>query len=158
MPDEHDDRFEYTADGVPSYPPEHWGRDHASLLLYVETRHLDHQGEIFPDNLRTNRPRHPHEWDQRRDADSNWDWRPEYGTRLADGTRPSTEHDDWDCLEDMEEQELLISTGAPNLLVALSEYGVEVAGELRKFKGRGNPISEFDWERAMAEAKKKVDG
>ena len=157
MPDERDDRFEYTGDGVPIYTPEHWSKDHATLLLYVETRHLDHHGEILPDNLRTNRERHPHEWGIRRDANTST-WRPEYATRITDGTRPSTEHDDWDCLDDMEEMELLIYSPAPSLLVALSEYGIEVAGELRKFKGRGNPLSEFDWEKAMTEAKKKVDG
>ena len=152
MPDE---RFEYVGD-LPLYLPEHWGHDHATLLLYVETRHLDHGGEIKPDNLRTHRKRHPHEWGARRDGDAAKEWKPEYGTRIVDGSRPCTDHDDWDCLDDMEEQELLIHTGAPGFLVALSALGVEVAGELRKFKGRGNPVSEFDWVEAMRLAKERV--
>lgn len=151
MPDE---RFDYTYDGQPIYPPEHWARDHATLLLYVEVRHLDHEGQLVPDNLRTNAERHPHEWGQRKHTSSGW--KLEYATRILDGTRPSDTHDDWDCLDDLEDAGLLIHSGPPNLLVALTDVGIEVAGELRKFKGRGNPVSDFDWQKAIADAEGKV--
>lgn len=154
MPDQ-DEHFEY-AHGIPLYLPRHWGVDHATLLLYVETRHLDHSGQMLPDNLRTNPGRHVHEAGARRDRGEGI-WKPEYGTRISRGERPSEVHDDWDCLDDMEEVQLLLHTGPPNFLVALSPIGIEVAGELRKYKGRKQPLDEFDFDKVIAEACKRLD-
>jgi len=155
-PQEPNPRFRYSETGLPFYLPEHWGYDHASLLLYVEDMHLDHHGQLNVDYVRTNRDSRPMEWAQRRDQDHQW--RPGYGTRIAGGERPCTDHDDWDCLEDFRLAGLLDYNGAPEFQAALSDIGIEVAGELRKFRGRGNPVAEFDWEKAMAEARKKVEG
>lgn len=145
-----DPRFEY-AGGIPLYLPRHWGRDHATLLLYVETRGLDHEGQLLPENMRTNLDRHVHEAHARRDSDT-LEWKPEYGTRIVGDERPCEAHDDWDCLDDMEEVELLCHTGPPNFLAALSPLGIEVAGELRKYKGRKQPLGEFDFDKVIVEA------
>lgn len=150
-----DPRFEY-ARGIPLYLPRHWGKDHASLLLYVEARHIDHGGELKPDNLRTNPSRHPHEADARRGRGSIV-WKPEYGTTIVGGERPSEAHDDWDCLDDMEEVQMLLHTGPPSFLAALSPIGIEVAGELRKYRGRNQPLEEFDFDRAIVDACRLLD-
>jgi len=150
-----DPRFEY-AHGIPLYLPRHWGKDHATLLLYVETRHVDHDNVLLPDNLRTNPTRHPHEANARRDRGSLF-WKPEHGTRIVGGERPSEVHDDWDCLDDMEEVEILLHTGPPNFMAALSPIGIEVAGELRKYRGRNQPLDEFDFDRAILDACKLLN-
>jgi len=151
-----DARFEY-AHGIPLYLPRHWGRDHATLLLYVETRHIDHGGELNPDALRTNPKRHPHEANARGDRGSIV-WKSEHdGTRIVGGERPSEVHDDWDCLDDMEEVQILLHTGPPDFLSALSPIGIEVAGELRKYKGRQQPLDEFDFDMAIVDACKLLD-
>ena len=61
-------------------PPDKWGKDHKSTLLYAETRAVDHRGKLASDDPRMRVSR-------------------EYPTRLADGME-IIGHDDYMCLDD----------------------------------------------------------
>lgn len=60
-------------------PVEQWGKDHWSMLIYVETRAVDHDGWLDVKHLRTNGARYP--------------------TRLR--YDEIEDHSDLDCLEDL---------------------------------------------------------
>ncbi len=166
---DNDPRFEYTNDGkgVPIYTPEHWGHDHAKQLLYVETRFQDHGGNMIPDNMNAHPGRFPHEHEAKRRPPP--EWKPEWATRIGiDNEQPCPVHCDCDVMEDLEDAGILIHTGPPNFMAALSELGVEVAGELRKYRGRCNAarakgqddpplLREFDWEKAFKLAKQMLE-
>lgn len=80
----------------PRVPMNLWGRDHWSTLAYIETRCVDHRGEIRPANMRTNTGRHPL-FGARGLGPGDGS---KYPTRCNDGSELS-DHDDWDCLNDM---------------------------------------------------------
>ena len=61
-------------------PPEKWGKDHLSTLIYVETCVVDKLGRIDDDRMRV----HGHK----------------YPTALKDGSLIEN-HDDYDCITDL---------------------------------------------------------
>lgn len=72
-----------TKDTLQTVPVEQWGKDHHSLLLYIETRVVDHGGEINDQNMRG----HMEGWEK-------------YPTILAGGDLIYG-HSDYDCLRDL---------------------------------------------------------
>jgi hypothetical protein len=71
-------------------------------------------------------------------------WKGEYGTRIKGGDIPDTQHDDIDCLDDLEEAGLLESIGTLiNPCYKLTDKGFELAGQLRKHKSTGGNFSGF---------------
>lgn len=111
-----------------------WGRDHWSTLAYVETRCVDHSGKINHRNMRCDPDRHPlHAHEATSDNPPP--------TRLKGGLELSG-HDDWDCLDDMEELGLLTTMG---VMVALTDKGFEVASALRKHIARGGNSGNFEY-------------
>lgn len=93
-------------------PPERWGKDHRTTLLYIETRCVDYGGMLDRRNLRIDSPEHP--------------------TRLADGV-DITGHDDLDCIDDFVEAGLVQSWGTgAQPVVSLTEEGWLAAWKLRK--------------------------
>lgn len=97
-----------------SIPEKAFGRDHWSILVYAETRAVDHGGALDIRHLRRN--------------DGG-----EYPTRVAqgyDGEVP-TGHNDFDCLDDLDDAGYLDFRRA-SLLVALTDKGWQKAGELRR--------------------------
>lgn len=118
----------------PKYiPPEQWGRDHRSLLLYLETICVDHSGVVGFENgrgfshMRCDATRHPY-----RGGDPYRGEHQPGPTRLADGTKLQ-DHDDWDCLDDLEAAGLVenVGTGA-NPVVKLTAAGWTEAHRLRR--------------------------
>jgi hypothetical protein len=111
-------------------PPEQWGKDHLSTLLYVETRCVDYGGELSAPHLRRYRGRlggHDNK---------------KYPTILKDGTEIHL-HDDYDCLIDMEAEGLLIySDGSLN--VKLLEPGWVLAHMLRRIRANGGNVVDAD--------------
>ncbi|HSC15407.1 MAG TPA: hypothetical protein VLI71_09840 [Gammaproteobacteria bacterium] len=92
-------------------PPDRWGKDHRSTLLYIETRCVDYGGVLDRRQLRT-------------DTD--------IPTRLADGTDIKG-HDDLDCIDDFIEAGLVQSWGTGlHPLVSLTDAGWKAAWELRQ--------------------------
>ena len=112
---------------------EKFGKDHWSTFGYIETRIVDHGGRPAKYHMRCgfHHPLHRHLIDE---APS---------TRLRD-KETQAGHDDWDCLDDLEEAGLLTSSGTGMFPVyALTTEGERVAAELRSFKAKGGNFSDF---------------
>lgn len=106
-------------------PPERWGRDHLSTLLYVETLVVDHRGRPDPRRIRT------------KVGGAPLGDLPVQPTRLIDGAELYG-HDDWDCIDDMVESGLVVwgGTGA-NPVFGLTDKGWQTAHRLRRHLGEG---------------------
>jgi len=122
--------------------PETWGQDHWSTFAYIETRVVDHGGDVEIQRMRCNPKRHP--WLAH--AGSMFgDPKP---TRLAKGEL-LPDHDDWDCAEDMCRaypgcHALLVSVGcATHPRFQLTETGYEIGSQLRRHKAQGGSFSTF---------------
>ena len=136
---------------------EDWGKDHWSLLAYIETLCVDSTkggvGEIDKRRVRTNGNRHPLHAVNRNIVGVG-EWSPEYGTRLAGywdsmgktvPERQIKSHDDWDCLNDIEKAGLVEVISEANGYVKMTDKGTKVAGELRAYKTKGGMFSGFRW-------------
>lgn len=130
-------------------PVSSWSKDHWSLLAYVETRVVDHNGKLNIQQLRCNPARHPLN-------QHNGGWRLEYSSRLMgyfDAKLSAEEsiaknlqvsgHDDWDCLNDFEAAGYLEVISLVNGFVSLTEKGHEVAARLRVHKAAGGMFATF---------------
>ena len=124
-------------------PIEQFAKDHWSMFAYLETRCVDHGGEIDAERIRVNGSRHPGMVGDRLGG-SGHAWRPDYGTKKKDGTRVD-DHDDVDCLDDLEEAGLIIDmiSGMGQGCVILTDLGKRIAAELRKHKMEGGNFSGF---------------
>lgn len=129
---------------------EDFGKDHWSMMAYLDCRATDNKGTIDMKHLRIKNPmlRASHPMAMTRD------WKPEYGTRLrgyflgdgkTDKSRQLPDHDDHDCMEDLEAAGLIedYTTGIGNGFVKLTERGWEVAKQLRKHKADGGHFYSF---------------
>lgn len=134
-----------------------FGKDHWSLLAYIETLLVDsvHRGVGVIDKrrVRSNEKTHPmHAVNA--NLSSAIRWKPEYGTRLSgfwidgertDPKRQLSDHDDWDCLNDLESAGLLEVLSEANGFVRLTDKGLTVAGLLRAWKAKGGVFSTFSY-------------
>ena len=147
-------------------PIQEWGRDHWSLLAYIETLCVESinggVGEIDKRRIRCNPKRHPlHAVMLYGDPRT---WKPDYGTRLSgfwktgeehrgglgegngkttDPKRQIKSHDDWDCQNDMEAAGLVTVISEANGFVALTDKGREMAARLRAHKSKGGFFATF---------------
>jgi hypothetical protein len=139
-----------------SIPMEQWGKDHFSLLAYVESRCVDHGGRPDFDHMRANPATHPHHIGPnvaRGMRGGLLKWEPSYGTRLKgfwnpdkteDPTKQLPDHDDWDCWEDMEAEGLIKDAGTGmNPIAKMTEKGLEIAALLRAHKAAGGNFAGF---------------
>lgn len=136
-------------------PVEKFGKDHWSLLGYIETCCVDGRdggGEVDHDRMRTNTNRNPPLGLRPRPGSR---WKDEYSTRLKSfpwGSKDEkekarhrvSEHDDWDCLEDLEQAGLARLTSYVNGLVQITDAGLAMAAELRAHKARGGGFANFE--------------
>jgi len=117
-------------------PMNKWGKDHWSLLAYLEVRCVDNKGTISRLHMRVNLDRHPffaHEGTSKT----------KFPTKLANGEE-LVNHDDLDCLEDIEAAGLVRNVGTGvNPLIEMTELGCKAAAEVRAFKARGGMFAEF---------------
>jgi hypothetical protein len=118
-------------------PMAKFGKDHWSTFGYIEVRIVDHGGVPENQHLRCIHKRHPFFAHEGGDASS-------YPTRLKGGQMQKN-HDDWDCLEDLEAAGLInnIGTGV-NQVYRMTDVGREVAGRLRGHKGTGGTWENFE--------------
>lgn len=143
-------------------PMSDWGKDHFSLLGYVETLCVDSinkgVGTINYTRMRVNEKTHPPL--AQNFAMNRTKWNSEYGTRLrgfwkADGTTTDPErqikkHDDVDCLDDLEAEGLVEIISLVNGFVTLTDKGRKISGLLREHKSKGGYFSNFVCDLAMA--------
>ncbi len=123
-----------------------FGKDHWSTFGYIETVCVDDKkgiGTIDHRRMRCNTKTHPllahlPEWDTK------------YGTRLKGYFEYRDkhkyilpEHDDWDCLDDLETAGLLEILSTINGLIILTDKGNKVAGRLRTHKAEGGCFADF---------------
>jgi len=104
-----------------------FGRDHESALLYIESRCVDYCGILDNRHMRANPARHP--------AFAHLaGWNEEHGTRLKDGSVVG-QHDDWDCIDDLEVAGMVCRGGTSIAPVfSLTTKGWKCAGSLRREK------------------------
>lgn len=114
---------------IPRPVPRHlWGRDHWSTLLYAETRAVDHCGELDRRQMRCDPARHP-------ELDAWADRSPKKHPTLLAGGAELPDHDDWDCLADMEAAGFLTRDNWTK--VTITDQGFLIVGDLRKQRARG---------------------
>jgi len=135
---------------------ERWGKDHWSLLAYVETRAVDHQGILNGDHMRTNLRLHREmqgDVQYRRGMGSS-----EHSTRLK--SEYIDNHDDWSCLEDLiaaglitaETAQIYFNRMFANTIarIKLTEKGQVMAEQLRRHKTNGDNFSNFEPQQEVA--------
>lgn len=134
-----------------------FGKDHWSLLAYIETLCVDANnargvGEIDKRRVRCNEKTHPMLAVNRNIAGVKW--KGEYGTRLSGFWRESgttnkkrqiKSHDDWDCLDDFERLGLVEILSVANGFVRLTDKGIAVAGKVREWKAKGGQFGTFKY-------------
>lgn len=114
-------------------PMEKWGKDHWSQLGYVSTCVVDGQ-DLNRERMSNKRGRH---------------WKPEYGTRLkgykpdGDQTLLLTDHDDWDCMHDLEAEGLLVRPSGISTTVGVTPKGHDFIAALNRYKTEGGNFAGF---------------
>jgi len=123
-------------------PPELWGKDHLTTLSYIETVCTDHKG--IPSAARMRHwPGRVLRGDIDRDRLPTVGNDKGYPTRLRGGDE-LTEHDDWDCVEDMVQAGLILWEGTGMYpILKLTDKGWAVAGVLRKCRAENIPTSDL---------------
>ena len=112
-----------------------FGKDHWSLLLYIETRIYNYKGVLGVQHMRNkNSP----------------GWQPEYGTRLFgywnkdNSLLQLSNHDDYDCLDDLEMAGLIENIGTGLCPVCtITKKGAKMLSQLLLYKQNGGHCSNF---------------
>lgn len=123
-------------------PMSDWGKDHWSLLAYVECRCVDDGGIPGSLHLRCNPARHPQ-------FTHSGGWKSRYSTRLKDHTEASPRmrqgHDDWNCADDLAHAGLVENCGSGiNPLWKLTKSGLAFASALRSHKAASGNFGDFN--------------
>ena len=103
-------------------PPELWGRDHFTTLMYLETVVVNHGGKL---SLTDQRMR-------------EWGRRGKYPTRCRYGIELDN-HDDWNCLDDFADAGLVTIDNdiyLNSIVIALTDTGWNLVRELRTHKAK----------------------
>lgn len=119
-----------------------FGKDHWSTFAYIETRCMDYKGVPDREHMRTDPDRHPGLVGFRV-AQAYEGMHKKYPTRLKGGYE-LFDHDDWDCVDDLEAAGLLEINGTGiNPVYKLTDEGHEIIKQLRKFKSEGGNFADF---------------
>lgn len=117
-----------------------FGKDHWSLLTYIETCCVDNGGAIDFRRIRVNPETHPlcavGQYSPRQ-------WKPTYSTILNDNTLLYG-HDDIDCLDDLEKAGMIYIKSLVNGFMVISPLGIEISAMLRKHKIEGKQYRDFE--------------
>jgi hypothetical protein len=117
-------------------PTDRWSKDHWSLLGYIATCF---DGELDHRRLRCNENTHP----LLNRGPKELGWQDSYGTRLKEPTQTLPEHDDWDCLDDLEAAGMVEIISLVNGFVVMTHKGNEIAFRLREHKQKGGNFAGF---------------
>lgn len=123
-------------------PPEKWGRDHVSTLLYIESVCTDDGGRPHIDRMRSEPGRPRKGWGSSHQMSPPPPTK-RYATRLKDGFELFG-HDDWDCAMDFVHAGLLLWEGTSlHPIFQLTDEGWKMAASLRKQKSAGRKTTEY---------------
>ena len=118
---------------------EKFGKDHWSTLAYVECCAVDDKGALDNRHMRCDADRHPGLVNPMLDSVQK------YPTILAGGEE-LPDHDDWDCLDDLEAAGFIEQRGTGiHPVIKMTEAGNKVAASLRHHKSQGGNFSGFQW-------------
>lgn len=138
---------------------EKFGKDHWSLLAYVESCCVDGRdgiGRLDRSRMRCNEVKRPLLTAVFRGP--SFGWSQSHGTRLSgffkfedchdsqksiDAGLLLPEHDDWDSLDDLEGAGFVEILSLVNGHVKMTVLGQNVAGALRSFKAQGGKFADF---------------
>lgn len=122
---------------VKAIPIDEFGKDHWSTFAYLETRCVDHGGEIDIRHMRCDANRHP------QFAHSGNDSGTKYPTRTKKGEVRN--HDDWDCLDDCELVGLIENMGTMlHRAYKITALGWKVVEQLRQHKANSGNFHSFE--------------
>lgn len=125
-----------------SIPPKQFGKDHWNLLAYVETCAVDHRNRLDHECMRGNPATHPFLRNDAYQRDRG-QWGSSHSTRLRDG-KTIDGHDDWDCLDDLDDAGLVEIISLVNGFVRMTDYGLAISAQLRRHKATGGKYQDFD--------------
>ena len=120
-----------------------FGKDHWSALAYVECCAVDNKGMLDNRRMRCDADRHPGLINPMLDSVQVHN---KYPTFLAGGEE-LPDHDDWDCLDDLEAAGFIEQRGTGiHPVIVMTDLGREVVTAIRKHKATqdGN-FSNFRW-------------
>lgn len=138
----------------PTVTIDQFGRDHWSMLAYVETRCVDGSaglGMLDFRRLRAHPDRHPllahlHHWTEawgtRLAGFFDLKDRENLDVALASGLQLA-DHDDWDCLDDLEAAGYVETFSRVNGAVKMTKVGQAMSAELRSHKAVGGNFANF---------------
>jgi hypothetical protein len=142
--------IEYEAEGSDYVEVSLWGKDHWSVLAYLETCAVDHGGTIDSRRMRCDPRIHRelfHSMLARFPCAGT-----KYPTRLAGG-KLKRNHDDWSCLEDMvacgmlrawfKESRPGYPFGDSRGKIEFTTFGLDTVHLLRKHKSAGGRFADF---------------
>ena len=126
-----------------------FGKDHWSMLEYIGYRAMNHKGVLNTDHMRLkNRVGY-----NGCITLSEQKWEPGFGTRLSGyflkGNKVNEErllpqHDDYDCIDDLENEKLVKNFGTGmNPACLLEKRGLEALRQLTDHKQKGGWCSNF---------------
>lgn len=140
----------YVAEGEGYTPPEKWGRDHWSTLLYLHSCAVDQKGFIQNNKMRCDPRLHRHF--AHFGLFGNMIDGSHYLTRLKAGETQAG-HDDWSCLEDLVKYEYVTAEfaisdeerpfGGGVAKIALTPLGFEVVKQLQMHRAGQKPYDDF---------------
>lgn len=110
-------------------PIEKFGKDHWSLLMYIETRIVDQSGLLKASDPHMNTYRYG-------PSVTN------YPSRLTNNEIAPEGHDDWSCLEDLQAAHM-VTYDEETEKVGLTDLGWANAAGLRRWKAEGKGIANF---------------
>lgn len=132
-------------------PIKDWGKDHWSLLAYIETCCVDGKegvGKLDGRRMRANSATHPLLAGHNSSMGDQKDGKYMYPTRLKgyfeDRTKVIENHDDWDCLDDIIDSGFVELVGTlMNPFVKMTSVGMFLASNLREHKANGGQFATF---------------
>ena len=115
-----------------------FGKDHWSTFAYIETRCVDYSGVLNKNHMRCDEDRHPGHVNS-----ANAHSKKKHPTILK-GFVNVSDHDDWDCVDDLENAGFLESHGTGlHPVFKLTTDGRRVAALLRDHKSNGGSFGSF---------------
>jgi hypothetical protein len=129
---------------------ENWGKDHWSLLVFIETQIVNAKNtKEFPSSkldltrMRVNSDKRVFTNGASR-MGSTMSWRDTWGTKFKGGEILDPKHDDIDVLDELEESGFVKNHFTDmNPIVSLTKKGYEACNRIRKHKAEGGQFAQF---------------